>query len=156
MGRQGPMLGRKGEYIGSEKRRFTRWPMKQIVKSVLLAAIFAGTLTVSIHAQTTIISYIHGNHWRSLPESSQMSYVAGFIDAWWLLDGVLQGSSEGSTQGFISRVHSQMQCMDTRNIPLGQMHEVVKKYMMDNPAEWDRPMSLLIQISLNQVCPPPR
>jgi hypothetical protein len=101
--------------------------------------LLAGSL---ILVASSAFAVVTGNDWRSLPESNQTSYVMGVLDGWSILRKV------GVTDDRLSVVD----CYASRGKTYRQNVAIVRKWMDENPADWNYAMSSLVFAALKEAC----
>jgi hypothetical protein len=114
-----------------------------------LVCLLLGGILASAGWAQGLFAFTRGNEWRTYPDVAQLTYLTGFVDALGLVDLSVR---EGNILQFGTSVSKDINCLTERKIPVGQLHEVVKKWMRDHPENWDFRMSIILLASIQQTC----
>jgi len=88
------------------------------------------------HVTVTISSFVTGNRYLDMDQSSRIIYVIGVID------GIKLTPSFGISKGVEKTIKSLDNCFNVMST--GQLEAIVWKYLQDNPSKWHEPMNMLI------------
>ena len=133
--------------------RASRFAEGTIMKLRLVAMFVILDVVLIVSSPGLVSAQLTGYGWRNLPEDRRFWYVIGAYDGTQLpqhLDRDLFPSAPKSPTNM--HLEGISACM--KDTPRDQVVAMVEKYVRDHPAEWLRPMPLLLFSTLSEACPP--
>jgi hypothetical protein len=90
-----------------------------------------------------------GHDWSQLPPIAREAYVVGTIDAWQVVDAVVDVPTRSLPVGIFNVVTS---CAVNRGMTGHETFAVVERYMAERPTEWDKAMAVLVFQAMVATC----
>src|SRR3989304_4019674 len=95
---------------------------------------------------------LSGSEYRTLSDSSKFFYVAGVLDGWGNVIGVMDGAKEKSRT--VDHMFGTIIRCAAGRMPHGQVRAIVDKFVADNPAKWHLQMEGLVWEAMWEACKP--
>ena len=91
-----------------------------------------------------------GSEWRQLSPAAQQYYIIGVLDGWDNLGTITLLAEEKPPVGI--GFTKQIEC--AVGMAYAQINVIIRKYMENNPSQWNNSMALLVWPALAELCAP--